>query len=228
MHAGIRSTSERYASYWNAFLFNAAITLVDVKAERNCSLSHLPSLSVNAPFANRWGIAGTDAKFHLKISQQNNVHKSQKTKVKKKRNFSSFAVSQCGCNTRFPEKFTWKIRQKLRQTRKHSSWMCTYGAVTRMSSDQVAMRLNVDRMTDRRLWKRCLPLRSVIIKISTPAHPASGVGAHSGQSWIWIAINMCEQDWKILLQSVKLMLFSKIFVNLAHCFGPIVLFGSCS
>ena len=174
------------------------------------------------------GLPGQMPNFIWKYRNRTMFTKAKKRKWKKKRNFSSFAVSQCGCNTRFPEKFTWKIRQKLRQTRKHSSWMCTYGAVTRMSSDQVAMRLNVDRMTDRRLWKRCLPLRSVIIKISTPAHPASGVGAHSGQSWIWIAINVCEQDWKILLQSVKLVLFSKNFVNLAHCFGPIVLFGSCS
>ena len=39
--------------------------------------------------------------------------------------------------------------------------MCTDCTVTRMSSDRVAMRPIVNRMTDRRLWIHYLPLRSV-------------------------------------------------------------------
>ena len=42
--------------------------------------------------------------------------------------------------------------------------MCTDCIVTRMSSDRVAMRPIVNRMTARRLWKHYLPLRSVIKK----------------------------------------------------------------
>ena len=56
-------------------------------------------------------------------------------------------------------------------------------AVTRMSNDRVAMRLIVNRMTDRRLWKHYLSLRSVIIyiisfneyqtwKVKSHTHPA--------------------------------------------------------
>ena len=49
----------------------------------------------------------------------------------------------------------------LAVTRKHSSRMHTDPrSNTRMSSNQVAMRLIVNRMTDRRLWKHYLPLRS--------------------------------------------------------------------
>ena len=51
------------------------------KDQRNFSLSLVRS--VNAPFGTRWRIAGTDAKFHLKISQQNNVHKSQNESERK-------------------------------------------------------------------------------------------------------------------------------------------------
>ena len=47
-------------------------------------------------------------------------------------------------------------------TRKHSNRMRTDRAVTRMSSDRVAIRPIVNRMTDRCQWKHYLPLRSVI------------------------------------------------------------------
>ena len=40
--------------------------------------------------------------------------------------------------------------------------MHTDCAITRMSSDWVVIRPIVNRMTDRRLWKYYLPLRSVI------------------------------------------------------------------
>ena len=43
--------------------------------------------------------------------------------------------------------FSCSFQQKYRKTRKHSSRMCTDRAITRMSSDRVAMRPIVDRQT---------------------------------------------------------------------------------
>ena len=54
---------------------------------------------------------------------------------------------------------SFQKNKKLCSTRKHSRRMRTDCAVTRMTSDWVAMRPIVDRMTDTCLWKHCFPLR---------------------------------------------------------------------
>ena len=80
------------------------------------------------------------------------------------------------------------------KTRRHSSRMRSDHAVTRMSSDRVAMRLIVNRMTDRRLWKHYLPLWSVTKRLTKQESSPVGCQPHACQPHVFHN----EQVWTCL------------------------------
>ena len=85
------------------------------------------------------------------------------------------------------------MRYKESITRKYSSRMRTVRALKRMSSDQVAMRPIVSRMTDRHLWKHYFPLQSVNIEATVNCNGVIGFNY-----FLLITCSYKNQERKIL------------------------------
>ena len=172
------------------------------------------------------GLPGQMPKFHLKKSQQNNVRKSQNESERKGTIFlrsPSVIVDiprnflRTNCSGRSRERQGPLSAILYRPQTKFAKVMCSQVSVCPQGDlglypggTPVPGRVSVQGVSVHRgvsvQGGLCLGVSVKGGLCQGDPSSSSEVVAHSGKSWMWIAINVCEYDGKILLRRVKIIL----------------------